>query len=1123
VLPNSALSFGTSKRNSAGILFPGSQAGTNLRGAYGCTMSANQICTACGAVNEAAAQFCASCGAAFPGQAPLSQQRRKVVTVLFSDVVGSTELAQELDPEVLGLVMSRYFEEMQSVLERHGGMVEKFIGDAVMAVFGVPRAHEDDALRGVRAAVEMGKTLDRLNEELKRTFGITVAIRTGVNTGEVVAGDPSRGQSFVAGEAVNMAARLEQNSQAGEILVGEVTYRLVQQAVVVEEVGPLTVKGIEKPVPAWKVLKLVPGAPGWTRRLDSPLVGRERELGELKAVFNRTTAAGGCEFVTLMGPAGVGKSRLTAEFLSTTGGGATVLTGRCQPYGEGITFWPVAEVLRDAAGIGDEESPEEARWKLSELLPSGPEASLIRDRLDALLGLGSATPGIQETFWAVRKLIEHLAGQRPLTVVFDDIHWAEPTLLDLLEYLADWIRDSPVLILCQARRELLDIRPGWMTARPNATLITLQPLSESDTETLINNLVGGPELAGEAPARIAELAEGNPLYVEQTLRMLVDEGVLQSREGDWIVGGDLSNISIPPTIQALLTARLDRLEEEERSIIARASVVGRVFWWGAICELSPAETEQAVTSRLQSLMRKELIQPDHAELTTEDAFRFVHVLVWDAAYRMLPKSARAELHERLTGWLETKMRERAGEYEEILGYHLEQAYRSLLDLGPINESVVALGRRAAAPLVSAGQRAYVRGDMPAAVNLFSRAASLLQGHDVQRVELLPQLAFALMETGDFVRFQKVVAETREAATTAGDPGLEAHATILELWDRLFTDPEGWVEVAGREAARATAAFEDLGDERGLARGWSLLGLVHVFKAEFGPSEQAWEKAADHAHRAGDRRDELESLSWVPLTVWAGPTPAERGLRRCQELLERAQGDKKATSSALSSQALFEAGLGRFEEARELLARARGLLEELALTVWMAGPLAQLTGWAELLAGDPAAAEEELRWGQEQLSKIGEVSWLSTVVGILAEAVYAQGRYEEAERFTQISEESGGTEDVYSHALWRSVRAKVLANQRRIGEAERLARESVALAEPTDFLHLRWHALMSHAEVLRLVGRKQEGKPLLSQAIQLAEQKGNLVAAQLAASALAELDGTRRLSSAAARTRLPKGA
>ena len=1077
-------------------------------------MNAGQTCPACGAESEAGARFCPACGTALGTQAPREAEARKVVTVLFADVAGSTELGGQLDPESVRRMMSRYFEEMEAVLQRHGGVVEKFIGDAVVGVFGVPRVHEDDALRAVRAAAEMRETIETLNEEFERSWGVRVATRTAVNTGEVIAGDPGRGQSFVAGDAVNTAARLEQSAQPGEILIGEATHRLVREAVEAEEVGPLDLKGKAEPVAAWRLIDVVPDAPGWTRRLDSPLVGRERELAQLEAIFERTAESGACELVTLLGPAGVGKSRLTGEFLARVGERATVIEGRCLPYGEGLTFGPLLEALRAAAGIGERDSPAEAEGKLSDLLPDGGDAPLVRDRLAALLGLGPTTPGLQETFWAVRKLFEHLAARRRLVVVFDDIHWAEPTLLDLLEYVADWLRTAPVLIVSQARRELLDVRPGWTTAKPNATLIPLGPLTESETEGLIQNLVGGAELVQEARARIAEVAEGNPLFVEQMLGMLVDDGVLRALNGRWTVESDLSSVSIPPTIQALLTARLDRLEADERSVIERASIVGRVFWGGAVSELCAAEVRRAVISHLQSLVRKELIQPDFSEIGQEDAFRFAHVLVWDVAYKALPKAARAELHERLTGWLEARMAETTGgEYEEILGYHLEQAYRSLLELGPRTERTEALGRRAAAPLAAAGRRAFVRGDMPAAVNLLSRAASLLPERDAKRLELLPQLAFAHMEIGNFPEFQAAVAETSAAAAAAGDPGLQAHATILGLWIRLFTDPEGWAEEAETEATRTLSVFEDLGDERGLARSWSLLGLERMMRAEFGPAEEAWEQVALHAHRAGDRRDELEGLSWVPLAMWAGPTPAEQGIERCHELARRANGDKKAVSSALSSEATFEAGRGRFREARELLSRSRALLEEVQLPVWLAGPVTQFAGWIELLAGDPAAAERELRWGQERLTEIGEVAWLSTVVGILAEAVYRQGRYDEAERLAQASEESAGTEDVYSNVLWRSVRAKVLARRGRVEEAERLARAAVALAEATDFLLLRWYALAAQAEILELAGRPEEARPVVNEAVRLAERKGNVVAAQHARDALERLEATQGTSSA----------
>jgi class 3 adenylate cyclase/tetratricopeptide (TPR) repeat protein len=1035
----------------------------------------------------------------------IGAETRKVVTVLFADISGSTGLGEILDPESLRHMLSRYFAETKVVVERHGGLVSKFIGDAVMAVFGIPLTHEDDALRAVRAAAEMRARLAELNEEFASSWGVTVAVRTGVNSGEVLMAESSGAESsLVVGDAVNTAARLEQVAQPGEILIGEDTYRMVHEAVIAERVGPLELRGKAAAVPSWRLLEVIADAPGWGRRLDSPLVGRTRELGLLEDAFHRVANEEACEVVTVMGPAGVGKSRLSRELTSRLGARATILQGRCLPYGDGITFWPVASIVMDALGMEKRDAEVDIRRKVSELLaPADPaaDAELVSDGLTALLGLRAADVGIQETYWAVRRFLEGLAAHKPLVVVFDDIHWGEPTFLDLLDYLADRIQGAPVLILCQARAELLDARPEWMSAKRNASLATLEPLTERQTDGLIRGLVGGAELPVEATSRIAEVTEGNPLFVEETIRMLVDDGVLQQRDGRWTVTGDLSSIAIPPTIHALLAARLDRLEPEQRAVIERASVVGRSFWWGAVSDLAPEAMRSQVGACLQSLVRKELIRPDRSEIRGEDAFRFAHILVRDSAYSGIPKRTRVEMHERLAQWIEVNTRDLAGEYEEIVAYHLEQAHRDLLALGPPSDRTAALGRRAAETLASAGDRAFARGDMPAAVNLLSRATALLSAHHARRLELLPDVAFALMEAADFDRLVAVAREMEEAAAETGDMRLQAHAIVIGLWIRVFTNPEGWAAEAEKEAKRAIATFRRLGDERGLARAWSLVGLVGMVSSRLAPAEEAWSKAVEHAQRAGNRREAVEGLAWVAAALWAGPTPAEEGIRRCRALFDRAQGDRKAMSTALFAQAGLEADLGHFDEAGELFRRARALLEEVALPVWIAGALAQALGWALLLEGRPGVAEQELRRGYETLREIGEVSFLSTVAGILAEALYAQGRYDEAEGLTRISEESAGGEDVYSQVLWRSVRGKCAARQRNTSEAIRLAREAVTLVGSTDSLDLSWHTLMSQAEVLRLAGRTAEAEAALHEAKRIAERKQNVVGARLAGEAL----------------------
>src|SRR5215207_811942 len=415
-------------------------------------------CPRCGTENPDVGRFCQACGLSLGRRGQGSGGSRKTVTVLFLDVVGSTELGERMDPESAGHMMSRLFEVVRPMLERHGGTVEKFIGDAVMAVFGIPSVHEDDALRACRAALEIQDEVTHLNKELERDWGMSISTRTGVNTGEVIAGDASSEQTFVTGDPVNTAARLEQSALPGTVLIGASTYRLVTDAVEVEQVHPVTAKGKGEVVAAYRLLSVLPGVPVRARRLDSPMVGRERELGVLTQASERSMAESRCVLATVIGMPGVGKSRLVHEFVASASDRATVLRGRCLPYGEGITFWPVANVVHEAARISEDDSPEEARSRIEAVLPEGDDRVILRDRVAAIIGIGEATWSIQETFWAVRKFLESVASDRPLIVVFDDIQWAEPAFLDLVEYLEGWSRTAPILVVSIARPELLEKR-----------------------------------------------------------------------------------------------------------------------------------------------------------------------------------------------------------------------------------------------------------------------------------------------------------------------------------------------------------------------------------------------------------------------------------------------------------------------------------------------------------------------------------------------------------------------------------------------------------------------------------------------------------------------------------------
>jgi class 3 adenylate cyclase len=745
---------------------------------------------------------------------PEAQGFRKVVTIVFCDLVDSTSLGERLDPESLRQVITRYFDSMSDALVRHGGTIEKFIGDAVMAVFGIPTAREDDALRAVRAAVDMRDTLEELNDQLEERWGVRLQARTGVNTGEVIAGDSSQGQRFASGDAVNVAARLEQAAPPGEILIGEHTRELVRDAVRVEPVPPLDLKGKSEPMAAFRLVEVGDHAERLDREGDPPLVGREHELGLLRAAFDRTVAGPACELVTVIGPAGMGKSRLAKDFAHSLGGAATVVGGRCLSYGEGLTFWPLREVVGTLAGTEDGESGEAVQARIARLLPADDDKAAILERVSGALGLSDATAYPTETFWAFRKLLEAAAGQRPLVVLFEDIHWAEPTFLELIEHLAGTIQGVPILIVAAARNDLFDGRPDFAADVASATMVELQPLSGAESRVLIEHLIGDAGAAADLPDRVFTGAEGNPLFVEELVRMLVDERP------------DLSAVSVPPTIHALLAARLDRLDPAERAVVEAAAVVGRSFGGGAVLELGHDDDRSELDRHLVALVRKQLIEPDGGRFAGEGTFSFKHILVRDVAYQGILKRQRTDLHARLADWLEREAGERASEYEEILGYHLERAYHYLTELGPIDEPGQELAARAAARLGSSGGRALARGDIPPAVNLLERAVSLLAEDDPARRDLAVKLGIALAETGQLSRadallHDRIEAERRGSAfvvfhdgtgkqhvVTLADEqstiaiGRRADNDVALAWDQevsrehaqLLRGPEGWTLV-----------------------------------------------------------------------------------------------------------------------------------------------------------------------------------------------------------------------------------------------------------------------------------------------------------------------------------------
>jgi len=988
---------------------------------------------------------------------------RKTVTVVFADIAGSTSLGEQLDAEALRDILDRYFAEMRQVLERHGGTIEKFIGDAIVAVFGVPKLHENDALRAVRAAAEMRNALEELNRGLQRETSVRLDVRIGVTTGETVAGDPSSGQRFVTGDCVNVAARLQQHAALGEILLGEATYELVREAVDAQAIEPLVVKGKVNALRAWRLQDVRPGTDRIPWPADTSLVGRDLELDHLRDWLEEAVMNHDCRLVTCIGPPGIGKSRLASEFLGRITDQSLILRGHCLEYGEGITYAPVAEMVERLGGVESSVS----------LIADPDERNMARRHIGLAIGTETGGSSTEEIFSAIRKLVEAHAHDRPVVVMLDDVHWAEPTLLDLIEYLVGADIDGSVVLLCLARPELLDSRPSWTALGPSAHTLFIDPLSEIDSLALIAAHGPSPRLDSIHTARIMRAAAGNPLFLQQMLAM---------------IGDDPTSIDVPPTVHALIAARLDRLDASERAILEVAAVEGEHFDSAAIRKLTLIDDESAFNSYLMALVRKQLVRPDRTQLAGERSFRFVHVLVCDVAYEAISKGRRADLHEQLAGRFEGLH----GDADELAGFHLERAYRCYVDLRSQSRAE-DIGKRASRRLAEAGRRAFARGDMAAVTNLLERATVLPGLDGSERGDLLVLLGSAYARSGDFTRCDELLTRVITNAAEASDRRLESRALVERAAWRLWREPKTAGE-AHRVAEDAIRYFEQDHDDRGLAQSLRLLADA---EPTWQASLDALERAVTCARVAGDRREVSDALWWIGVAMHFGPMPADEAIERCQEILVRVGDDRTLEAGIRGILAGLLAMKGRFDEARVLYAAGFAILSELGLKLRMA-TRRTISGAVELLAGDPVAAERELRWAIERLDEMGERIDQPGIAAQLAEALYQQDRYQEAERFAEISEKGvHGARVRYRFA----VRAKLLARRGKLSAAEHEARRIVAAAGVDDNLNMHGHALMDLAEVLRMSGKTREARLHVESALRLYEQKGNTVSAAAARSLL----------------------
>jgi DNA-binding SARP family transcriptional activator/tetratricopeptide (TPR) repeat protein len=992
---------------------------------------------------------------------------RKLVTVVRLEMVPKEE--GRPDPERLQRLVSTGYERQRAVFAAHGGAVDRADPGALVAIFGVPRAHEDDALRAILAS---------LDAVAASTVEGSPAVRIGVATGEVLAHDPASGAVDIGGDVVEMASAHQRIAAPGSIVIDELTHRLTREPIAVVEPAGADTTG-------FVVVGRTDLADG--SRMRAPMIGRDRELGMLLAAFERSARERRAVLCTVAGTPGIGKTRLLEEFVREVANDALVLQSRCLAYGDGITFWPAAEAVRLAAGIMPDDPAPRALGKLTSLLERDDEAvgSIAR-----MIGLSDQEPTQGEELPAMRRLVAILAADHPLVWVVEDLHWAEPKMLDLLEHLAIRSRDVTVMIVCTARPELLETRPHWGGGATDALSVSLLPLADADATRLIDSLLGRAQAPDALRTRVAEAAGGNPLFVEQLLSMLVDDGTLRRRKGAWVLSGDLDPLAVPESIQALLAARLDRLVHAERSVLGAAAVVGKEF---DLAGVEALVSEADVTANLEALAWRELVRTRDPD---GERWQFAHVLIMSAAYASIPKARRRELHERYAVWLEATSGSRAAEVQEILGYHLEQAARYAEEVGAAEP---ALAERAASPLSAAGLRAFARGDMPGAVNLLSRATALLGPDDPARARILPELGTAFVEIGDLERAADVLTDAVARAEAAGEGAAQARALFylreLQMWRG---DPH---EETTRQVLDLIPVLEERDDHAGLAFAWRTVS----FDTRVDASQDAAERALRHARKADDLRTQRELLQNLVDYEVTGPAPAPAGIETCNEYLTSiARGDRVAEAAVMIiARCRLLAMQGRFDEAWEDVATARSTFEELGLELWLAAQGSMAPTNVAMMQGDFVRCEAFARESIDRFRRIGsEGSWLAISQMRLAEALYEQDRYDEAAR---VVEDAGDTSGYARFMAFWEIRALLLAQNGEFEEAERVARSQYGSVED-------WHvwrkaeASFALSRVLHLARRTTEAIESGREAVTLFERKGDIAEAATARTFVERLTG-----------------
>jgi class 3 adenylate cyclase len=1052
-------------------------------------------CTECGAQLPASAKFCPECGTSVV-RGP-SLETRRTVTLLFTDVTGSTAMGEQLDPEAYRGVMGRYFAVTRSAIERHGGTVEKFVGDAVLAVFGIPEIHEDDALRAVRAAQELNDAIVALSERLVAELGVRLAIRTGVNTGAVVAGSARAGGSFATGDAVNTAARLEQAATPGEILLGATTYVLVRDAVEAQPVAPVVARGKAEPVAAYRLLRVLDGARGRTGRHDVALIGRHRENDALNDAFARTVASGVATQVTVIGAAGMGKSRLVGDFLARLGDRATVAQGRCLSYGQGITYWPLVQALRDVLHLSGTESPEITRHAVAEALGGATDRDEVSESVTALLGKAALPGGSERTFWALRRLLEQLASQRPLVLSVDDLHWAEPDLLELLRRLAEELVDLPLLLLGQARPELLEQSPGWASQSARSTTVALAPLDQAETSACVAALLETQPPEGLA-ATVSDWSGGNPLFIEEIVTHMVESGVLEhDRQGRWQVARPLDRAEPPPTVTALLASRLDRLPPDERDLLERVSVIGLEFDTTQAEMVIEPPTAPALADLMASLSRRDLLRRVHP---TGETWAFKHVLVRDAAYDGMAKAQRSELHERFADALAAGV-EGGDERSGFVAHHLEQAARYRREVTGRDAETQTLVDRAVESLVLAADQARNREREDTSAAYLARALELRPSRARVRRDILTRRVVSCYEANLMDLLSEALEDLETQLDAEPDDVADAFLQTMKGVHELSTGGAADPERVSSSAQRLV----DLG-----RRGHDVPTLIRGLRAMSVCSAQLarWEEAAavsEEIIRIGSAADVrfARALHVVALTLGDGTLGEVRELIRAEHASE-GHAPHQQQVSTLWDALVAAADCAPEAAGRIAAASARG--EELYAAGVVREPTAPLLADAYTMNRDINGAIDYLHRVNQGFRRTGHLGYASTYIVMEALLMLERGDLDDAVvRLTEEAASYTSPSDVISLAYLAACRAILAARSGDLARSVGLAADSLSHADATDQLWNRADLRRSLSAVARAAGDVTlEGRLLREAAEMYARKEIRSYDAEIEAR-LAELD------------------